>query len=400
MQKKVHLAFLDISKAYDSVNRDILWSKLSGTGIGGDYLRCLKSLYTDDSIDCMVNGVLTRPIFLRRGLRQGCALSPLLFALYISEVGTDINMSSLGFSVGRVCVSGLLFADDLVLVARSGDGLRALLDLVKKRFDVLTLLISHENDVTWNLLDHSTNVEMSLKQVAQYKYLGTWTFGSMYKTGVEKQKLCVKTATKYKNCCIYVSKMGPDVVDVVLCTWSNVAIPAILTGCEMIPFCETKISEIERIQAQVAKFALGVSSSFPNISSQSELGLKPFRQILYERQIKFFFRLLYLPAERWAHQALQEHLSGVWSSSYMPYIASIRSELRIFTSTNIPSFWKPLSAEFFLVRCNKSLEKHQWVRPVKKLSRASYVRMICLLLSLSSSLTMPTWETNLLDLGT
>ena len=266
MQKKVHLAFLDISKAYDSVNRDILWSKLSGTGIGGDYLRCLKSLYTDDSIDCMVNGVLTRPIFLRRGLRQGCALSPLLFALYISEVGTDINMSSLGFSVGRVCVSGLLFADDLVLVARSGDGLRALLDLVKKRFDVLKLLISHEksqiispDDVTWNLLDHSTNVEMSLKQVAQYKYLGTWTFGSMYKTGVEKQKLCVKTATKYKNCCIYVSKMGPDVVDVVLCTWSNVAIPA--------------ISEIERIQAQVAKFALGVSSSFPNISSHCELGL-------------------------------------------------------------------------------------------------------------------------------
>ena len=123
----------------------------------------------------------------------------------------------------------------------------------------------------------------------------------------------------------------------------------------------------------MAKFALGVSSSFPNISSQSELGLKPFRQILYERQIKFFFRLLYLPAERWAHQALQEHLSGVWSSSYMPYIASIRSELRIFTSTNIPSFWKPLSADFFLARCNKSLEKHQWVRTVKMLSRASYV---------------------------
>ena len=118
-QKKVHLAFLDISKAYDSVNRDILWSRLSDIGIGGDYLRCLKKLYTDDSVDCMVNGVLTRPIFLRRGLRQGCALSPLLFALYISEVGTDINMSSLGFSVGSVCVSGLLFADDLVLIARS-----------------------------------------------------------------------------------------------------------------------------------------------------------------------------------------------------------------------------------------------------------------------------------------
>ena len=92
--------------------------------------------------------------------------------------------------------------------------------------------------------------------------------------------------------------MGPDVVDVVLCTWSNVAIPAILTGCEMIPFCETRIQEIERIQAQVAKFGLGVSKTFPNVSSQSELGLKPIRQLLFERQLKFFFRVLYLHPDR------------------------------------------------------------------------------------------------------
>ena len=87
----------------------------------------------------------------------------------------------------------------------------------------------------------------------------------MYRTAVEKQRLCVATAHKYKNSCINVSRRGPDAVDVVLFTWKNVAIPAILTGCEMIPFCETKISEIERIQAQIAKFALGLSSSCPNI---------------------------------------------------------------------------------------------------------------------------------------
>ena len=302
-QKKVHLAFLDISKAYDSVNRELLWRKLSSLGIGGEYLNTLKSLYTDDSVDCMVNGILTRPIFLRRGLRQGCALSPILFALYISDVGNDINVSQLGFKVGQVCVSGLLFADDLVLVGQTAGGLQSLLNLVKK------LTISQDksqiispDDEAWDLFDRYSNNEISLKQVSQYKYLGTWTFNSMYKTGIEKQKLCVKTATKYKNCCIYVSKMGPDVVDVVLCTWSNVAIPAILAGCEMIPFTDTKLQEIERLQSQVAKFALGVASTFPNVSCQSELGLKPFKQLLYERQIKFFFRLLFLPCDRWSHK--------------------------------------------------------------------------------------------------
>ena len=97
--------------------------------------------------------------------------------------------------------------------------------MVKCRFDAPKLVISDEksqiispDDETWELFDGSDNVEMTLQQVSLYKYLGTWTYNFMFKTGVEKQKLCVKTAEKYKGSCIYVSRIGPDVVDVVLCT--------------------------------------------------------------------------------------------------------------------------------------------------------------------------------------
>ena len=101
MRKPVHMSFIDISKAYDSVNREILWQKLSSLGFSGDYLASLKALYSDDSVDCVVNGLTTRPVFLRRGLRQGCALSPLLFVLYIMDVGNDITSSRLGFMIGN-----------------------------------------------------------------------------------------------------------------------------------------------------------------------------------------------------------------------------------------------------------------------------------------------------------
>ena len=49
------------------------------------------------------------------------------------------------------------------------------------------------------LLDRDYNVAMSIRQVSQYENLGTWTFNSMYRTSAEKQKLCVKNATKYKK---------------------------------------------------------------------------------------------------------------------------------------------------------------------------------------------------------
>ena len=106
---------------------------------------------------------------------------------------------------------------------------------------------------------------LSLKRTAQYKYLGTWTFSTMCKTIKEKLESCVKQANTYRNNCKYVSRYGPDRVDVIECTWLNVAIPSILSGCEMIPFTETKIAELERIQSDVAKYALGVVDSTPII---------------------------------------------------------------------------------------------------------------------------------------
>ena len=380
MGRPVHMSFIDISKAYDSVNREILWKKLSSLGFSGDFLSALKALYTDDSVDCVVNGITTRPVFLRRGLRQGCALSPILFALYIMDVGNDINISKLGFKLGNVIVSGLLFADDLVLVTRSSASLKTLLALVKKGFDRLKLTISVEKsqvispaDDTWEVVDEAGLVVLTLDQVEQYKYLGTWTFSTMFKTSLEKQRMSVKTAHKYKSSCIHVSKLGPDVVDVVLTTWSNVAIPAILVGCEMIPFCETRIIEIERIQSQIAKFALGISRNCPNICAQTELGLKPFRQVLYEHQLKFYFRALFISEDRWVHQALMDHLSGDWFSPYLQHISMIRGKMDICTPIPAPSLLKNLFREHFIAQINCSISAYDWILPIKALSKAAYV---------------------------
>ena len=52
---------------------------------------------------------------------------PLLFALYIADIGNGLNASGLGVFLGSLCVSGILFADDIVVVARNAAGLLHLL---------------------------------------------------------------------------------------------------------------------------------------------------------------------------------------------------------------------------------------------------------------------------------
>ena len=167
--------------------------------------------------------------------------------------------------------------------------------------------------------------------------------------------------------------MGPDIVEVIQCTWMNVAVPAILNGCDFIPFCETHIAEIERIQAQVAKFALGLPSSAPNFCAQTELGWKPFRQMLFERQIKFYFRVLFLDDSRWVHQALLDHLSGTWSSPYLTYISDVRSKLGIFSAPFQPVLWKRLSYKYFLSITNTKISPNWWLKPLEGFEKLHYV---------------------------
>ena len=388
LKKKVHLAFIDIVKAYDTVDRDILWKKMAGFGFSGDFLSSLKAIYSGDSVQAVVNGTASKPIYLRRGLRQGCSLSPMLFSLYIADMGQAITLSSEGFQVGNVTVSGLLFADDLALVARDHDGLLRLLSLVKRHTDKLKMEVNTGKDKSevvspdgmagdlWQVMDDRGGAVLSLRQVVKYKYLGTSTMTSMHKIGLEKQKECIAKAQKYKGSCIYMSKEGPDVVDMVVATWRNIALPSILFGTEMVPFTESTILELERAQNQVAKYALGVTLSTAGVCAQVELGFKPVRQLLYEHQLKFYTRLLQLDSSRWAKQAFLEHQSATWSSPYVAHIRSIRSKIGLHELPMCRDRLLRFTKEYFVAVTNTTLASLSlpWLTPITRFKRQLYVQ--------------------------
>ena len=221
----------------------------------------LQAMYTGDSVDTEVNGVTTRSIFLKRGLRQGCSLSPMLFNLYISNMGHDLMVATEGFPLySGVIVSSLLFADDLFLVARTSLGLQKLLRLVQShgldlKLDISVVksqVISPAAGESWDILLADGSIA-SLKQVLQYKYLGIETFSTIYKTHSAKQKKCVETAKKYMYGCLHLARSSADPVRLAVTTWERVAIPAIMYGCESVIFTEAKLLDLEKVQSQVAK---------------------------------------------------------------------------------------------------------------------------------------------------
>ncbi|OIR56586.1 MAG: uncharacterized protein A8A55_2666 [Amphiamblys sp. WSBS2006] len=127
-----HLVFLDFKKAYDTVPQQGLFEKMQVRyGISRDsrLSSFLASLYEGSGIRIRVNGVISERITTSRGLRQGCPLSPILFNMYIDDLLDGTRGRGATVPRTKKKVSGLLYADDAVLLA---DNRTDLVDTLKK----------------------------------------------------------------------------------------------------------------------------------------------------------------------------------------------------------------------------------------------------------------------------
>ena len=156
---------------FDLQCRDKLWAVLLQYGIDGQSLNAIKS-YMHSEVCVRVNSATTKPFRVSVGL---CSLSPILFLIYMDRI-VKKSESCGGVKIGVCTVQRLLFADDLVLLDSTQNGLQQALDRFSDACSVAGMKISITKAETMCLSKQPKQFSLQidgvlLKQSEKFKYL-------------------------------------------------------------------------------------------------------------------------------------------------------------------------------------------------------------------------------------
>ena len=178
VKQNVFVCYIDYEKAFDRVYQDQLMSKLKSCDIHAMDLRMIQNLYWNQTASIKLEEGESDSFAIKRGVRQGCILSPKLFNLYTEDIFKQADKLP-GVNIGGKNITNLRYADDTALIAESAQGLQLIVDVVKSESLKRGLKMNIKKTKTMVISRDPENPKVdinvdgnTLEQVEIFKYLG------------------------------------------------------------------------------------------------------------------------------------------------------------------------------------------------------------------------------------
>src|SRR5215831_10162697 len=313
----VHQLFIDFKKAYDSVRREALYKILIEFGIPKKLVKLIKMCLTETYSRVRVGKNLSETFPIRNGLKQGDALSPLLFNLALDYAIRRVQEKQDGLKLNGTHQL-LAYADDVNILGGSvhtvKENAEALVAATKEiglevnADKTKYMVMSREGNAGQG---HSVKIDNSaIERVEEFKYLGVTL------TGQNSTQEEIKSRLKLWNACYYsvqnplssrsLSKNLKSRI------YKTIILPVVLYGCEAWPLTLREEHRLRVFENRVLRRVFGpkrdeVTGEWRKLHNEELKDLYPspsIVQVVKSRRMRWAGHVARMGEERGVHRVL------------------------------------------------------------------------------------------------
>ena len=323
--KRLYACFVDFQKAFDSVWHEGLFRKLENLGINGNFLNLIRDIYKQTKCAIKINNKTTQFFNYNKGVLQGNPLSPILFNIFINEIFKKVqNTESMLTLDGTNYFNALMYADDLILLSTSEEGLQNSLNSLYEFCSTWKLNINYKKTKCMTFSKGTIRKEpkfyinnLVLENTNTFKYLGITISSRKCSFAPTLDDLSTK-ATKGLYALRSRLPFNSLPIKTVLKVFDACIQPILLYGSELwgaytnMDWKRWDESKIERVHTQFLKRLLGVNRSTTNLMTRAELGRHSLQELITRRYVRYISYLgnkepEYLCKQAYTYELEQAH---------------------------------------------------------------------------------------------
>ena len=174
----LYMVFIDFMKAFDSLDREVMWELLKHYGVPQKLINIILALYDNCQCSVIHKGKLSPAFSVKTGVKQGCILSPIIFTLAIDWIMRQSTQGRNGLQwTPTTQLHDLDFADDIVLLTQAFKHMQEKMDSIQQESAKHGLTINIEKTKSLRICHkHDTPVKVAdteVEDVHTFKYLGS-----------------------------------------------------------------------------------------------------------------------------------------------------------------------------------------------------------------------------------
>ena len=259
-------------------------------------------IYVKTKCAVKVNNKITDFFNFTKGVRQGCPLSPILFNIYVNGIFKRVNENNASDITldGGIKVNALMYADDLILLSETKEGLQNLINKVSDFRTERKLTINAKKTKVFNRGNKLIKADLFsnnnlLGNVKTFKYLGITVSAKncSFSHTIEDLSTKANRAVFALNNKIKISSIPPKLA---LQIFNSQIVPILLYGSEVwgpymgYDYVSWDKGKIERTHTQFIKRILGCNYRTSNNMARGEVGTRPLLTQVIKRVIAYISR--------------------------------------------------------------------------------------------------------------